>query len=38
VTATLDDVNADMHGSADYRKAMLPVFTRRALAAALARA
>ncbi len=36
--ATLDDVNADMHGSADYRKAMLPVFTRRALAAALARA
>ena len=32
------DLNDDLHASADYRRAMIPVFTRRALAAALARA
>jgi carbon-monoxide dehydrogenase medium subunit len=32
------DINADLHGSADYRRAMIPVFTRRALEKALARA
>ena len=32
------DLNADLHGSAEYRKAMIPVFTRRALEKALARA
>jgi carbon-monoxide dehydrogenase medium subunit len=31
------DVNADLHASADYRKAMIPVFTRRAIEKALAR-
>jgi carbon-monoxide dehydrogenase medium subunit len=36
--ATLADVNADIHASAEYRKAMIPVFTKRALEAALARA
>ena len=35
--ATLDDVNSDLHGSEEYRRAMIPVFTRRALEAALAR-
>ena len=30
-------VNADLHASADYRRAMIAVFTRRALAAALGR-
>ena len=30
-------VNADLHAGEDYRRAMIPVFTRRALAAALAR-
>ena len=34
----LDDVNADLHGSADYRRAMIKVFTRRALEGARARA
>jgi carbon-monoxide dehydrogenase medium subunit len=34
----LRDVNSDIHASADYRRAMIPVFTRRALAAAMARA
>jgi carbon-monoxide dehydrogenase medium subunit len=34
----LGEVNADIHASADYRRAMVSVFTRRALAAALARA
>ena len=34
----LDDVNADLHASAEYRRAMIPVFTRRALQAARARA
>lgn len=32
------DVNSDIHAGEDYRRAMIPVFTRRALAAALARA
>jgi len=31
------DVNADLHASAEYRRAMIPVFTRRALQAAKAR-
>jgi carbon-monoxide dehydrogenase medium subunit len=35
--ATLDEVNADLHGSADYRRAMTKVFTQRALESALAR-
>jgi CO/xanthine dehydrogenase FAD-binding subunit len=30
-------VNADIHGSAEYRRAMTAVFAGRALAAALAR-
>lgn len=36
--ATLQSVNADVHASEDYRRAMVPVFTRRALEAALRRA
>ena len=35
--ASLKDVNADIHASADYRRAMVQVFTERALKAALAR-
>ncbi len=35
--ATLEDVNSDIHGSAEYRRAMIPVFTERALKRALAR-
>jgi carbon-monoxide dehydrogenase medium subunit len=31
-------VNADIHASEEYRRAMIPVFTRRALERALARA
>lgn len=34
----LEDINSDLHASEDYRRAMIPVFTRRALAAALQRA
>jgi len=34
----LKGVNADIHASAEYRRAMISVFTRRALARALARA
>ena len=34
----LTEVSSDIHASADYRRAMIPVFTRRALTAALARA
>ena len=34
----LEDVNGDLHASEDYRRAMVAVFTRRALAAALERA
>jgi carbon-monoxide dehydrogenase medium subunit len=33
----LEDINADLHGSADYRRAMIKVFTARALEAAKAR-
>ena len=36
--SAIADLNADMHASADYRRAMIPVFTRRALEKALARA
>ena len=35
--ADLTDVNADIHASADYRRAMVPVFVRRALDGALRR-
>ena len=35
--ATLDEVNSDIHASETYRRAMIPVFTRRALEGALAR-
>jgi aerobic carbon-monoxide dehydrogenase medium subunit len=31
------DLNADLHGSADYRSAMIPVFVRRAVERAMAR-
>ena len=34
----IGEVNADLHASAEYRRAMIPVFTRRALQAARARA
>ncbi len=34
----LGELNADIHASADYRRAMIPVFTRRALEGAMARA
>jgi carbon-monoxide dehydrogenase medium subunit len=33
----LDDLNSDIHASADYRRAMVEVFTRRALERAIAR-
>jgi carbon-monoxide dehydrogenase medium subunit len=36
--AGIADVNADIHASEEYRRAMIPVFTRRALEAAAARA
>ena len=36
--AEIADLNSDIHASADYRRAMIPVFTRRALEAAMARA
>ncbi len=36
--AGVDDVSSDLHASADYRRAMVAVFTRRALTAALERA
>lgn len=35
--ATLSEVNSDIHASEAYRRAMIPVFTRRALEGALAR-
>ena len=35
--ANLADVNSDIHASEEYRRAMIPVFTERALARALAR-
>lgn len=34
----LEDLNDDIHAGAEYRRAMVPVFTRRALEGALARA
>lgn len=34
----LADVNGDLHASAEYRRAMIPVFTRRALTRAVQRA
>ena len=36
--ADVGQVNADLHASEEYRRAMIPVFTRRALMAAKARA
>lgn len=36
--ATLEDINADIHASREYRRAMIPVFTERALTRALERA
>jgi aerobic carbon-monoxide dehydrogenase medium subunit len=36
--AEIGDINSDIHASADYRRAMIPVFTRRALEAAMTRA
>jgi carbon-monoxide dehydrogenase medium subunit len=36
--AGVERVNADLHASEEYRRAMIAVFTKRALAAALARA
>ena len=35
---TIEDLNDDIHASAEYRRAMIAVFARRALAGALARA
>jgi carbon-monoxide dehydrogenase medium subunit len=35
--ATLEEINSDIHASADYRRAMVNVFTERALKGALAR-
>jgi aerobic carbon-monoxide dehydrogenase medium subunit len=34
---SLKDVNSDIHASSEYRKAMVPVFTKRALVRALSR-
>ena len=36
--AGLDNINSDIHASEEYRRAMVAVFAKRALAAALARA
>lgn len=36
--ATIDDINSDIHASREYRRAMIPVFTERALTRAVARA
>jgi carbon-monoxide dehydrogenase medium subunit len=35
--ATLRDINSDIHASSEYRRAMIPVFTERALQRAMAR-
>lgn len=35
---SVDDFNADLHASAEYRRAMVPVYTARALKRAMARA
>ena len=37
VKMPLDDINGDLHGSAEYRAAMISVIAARAVAAALAR-
>jgi carbon-monoxide dehydrogenase medium subunit len=36
--ANLEDINSDIHASDEYRRAMIPVFTARALARAMERA
>jgi len=36
--ANLTDVNSDIHASEEYRRAMIPVFTERALSSAMTRA
>jgi carbon-monoxide dehydrogenase medium subunit len=36
--SSVTDVNADLHASEEYRRAMIPVFTKRALAGAMGRA
>jgi len=36
--ASLKDINSDIHASREYRKAMVPVFAKRALSKALSRA
>lgn len=36
--AKIEDLNSDIHASKEYRRAMIPVFTQRALMSALARA
>lgn len=36
--SSVTDINADLHASEEYRRAMIPVFTKRALSRALARA
>jgi aerobic carbon-monoxide dehydrogenase medium subunit len=36
-SASAEDVNSDIHASEEYRRAMIKVFTRRALEGALAR-
>ena len=36
--AKIEDLNSDIHASKEYRRAMIPVFTQRALMGALARA
>jgi carbon-monoxide dehydrogenase medium subunit len=35
---SVTDINSDLHASADYRRAMIPVFTKRALMRAMERA
>jgi len=35
--AVLEDINSDIHASEEYRRAMIPVFTERALTSAMAR-
>jgi carbon-monoxide dehydrogenase medium subunit len=35
--ASVDDLNSDLHASDEYRRAMIPVFTRRAIEVAIAR-
>jgi carbon-monoxide dehydrogenase medium subunit len=36
-SASLGELNSDLHASEEYRRAMVPVFTRRAIEAAIAR-